>query len=291
MLSATWRHRRRIELSPAERGLPGVWHLGRYNYVRAGRALPPHQHGRAMEICLLVRGRQVYEVGGRRHVLTGGDVFVTFPGEVHGTGGAPEEKGVLYWLILELPPVARPWLGLPREARGALQAALRGLPRRQFRGSWRLRAGLDGLTARLLRPPEPLDAVVLANEVVAFLLELVRNAAQPAGGGSGRAGALAPVLARIAAQVGEPLPLAALAAEAGLSLPRFKARFKAELGVPPAEYVQRARVAEAERRLRETDVSVTRLAHDLGFASSQYFATVMKRYTGRTPSALRRRAG
>jgi AraC-like DNA-binding protein len=85
----------------------------------------------------------------------------------------------------------------------------------------------------------------------------------------------------------EPLPLPALAAKAGLSLPRFKASFKEQFGVPPGEYVLRARVAEAVRRLRTTPQPVTRIAFDLGFSSSQYFATVVKRYAGRTPRELR----
>ena len=274
-------------LSAAEVGVPGVLHFGRYNYVSARRGLPPHQHRQAMEICVLVRGRQVYEVKGARYVLTGGDVFVTFPGEVHGTGGAPEEKGVLYWLILRMQPAAQPWLGLPGGQRRALRRALLELPRRHFRGSWRLRALLDSVTTRLLRPRSPLDSLALQNEVVAFLLELVRAANTAPRAGAGSARPLTRVLAHIAAHVGEPLPLSELAALAGLSMPRFKARFTSELGVPPGEYVLRARVAEAERRLRDTSQTITRIAFDLGFSSSQYFATVMKRYTGSTPGQLR----
>lgn len=274
-------------LSAAEVGVPGVLHFGRYNYASARRGLPPHHHGRAMEICVLVRGRQVYEVGGARYVLAGGDVFVTFPGEVHGTGGAPEEKGVLYWLILKMPPPAEPWLGLPAKHRRPLRQALLALPRRHFRGSWRLRALLDGMTGRLLRRRAALDELALQNDVVTFLLELVRTADVPPRAGAGSARPLTGVLAHIATHLGEPLPLAELAAKAGLSVPRFKARFTAELGVPPGEHVLRARVGEAERRLRETSQTVTRIAFDLGFSSSQYFATVIKRYTGRTPRQLR----
>jgi AraC-like DNA-binding protein len=51
----------------------------------------------------------------------------------------------------------------------------------------------------------------------------------------------------------------------------------------------RARVVRAEQLLRETERPITHIAHDLGFSSSQYFATVMKRYTRLSPSALRRR--
>ena len=105
-------------------------HFGRYNYLSARRGLPPHEHGRAMEICVLVRGQQIYEVAGERYLLSGGDVFVTFPGEVHGTGDAPEGKGVLYWLILKMSRGARPGVGLPPTQARALRQALIRLPRK-----------------------------------------------------------------------------------------------------------------------------------------------------------------
>lgn len=274
-------------LSAGEIGVPGVLHFGRYDYPSARRGLPPHEHNHAMEICVLVRGQQVYEVAGERYMLSGGDVFVTFPGEVHGTGDAPEGKGVLYWLILKMTPGSRPWLGLSTGHARALRHALIGLPRRHFRGSWRLRTLLDGVKARVLRPRAPLDKVALQNDVVAFLLELVHAAGSEARSRVDRTRPLGGVLAHITAHVGDPMPLAELAAMAGLSMPRFKARFREELGMPPGEYVLRARVAEAERRLRDTSQTITQIAFDLGFSSSQYFATVMKRYTGQTPRQLR----
>lgn len=46
------------------------------------------------------------------------------------------------------------------------------------------------------------------------------------------------------------------------------------------------RLAEAERLLTANRMSVTSVALELGFPSSQHFATVFRRATGRTPSAF-----
>jgi AraC-like DNA-binding protein len=51
------------------------------------------------------------------------------------------------------------------------------------------------------------------------------------------------------------------------------------------------RVEEARRRLASPGASITTISYELGFSSSQYFATVVKRYTGRTPGQLRAVAG
>ena len=80
-----------------------------------------------------------------------------------------------------------------------------------------------------------------------------------------------------------------LAEIAGLSPSRFKASFKEEFGVPPAEYALRARVVEAHRRLSKPDATVIRVAFDLGFSFSQYFASVFRRFTNFTPREAMKR--
>jgi AraC-like DNA-binding protein len=62
-------------------------------------------------------------------------------------------------------------------------------------------------------------------------------------------------------------------------------------GIPPAEYALRLRIAEARRRLVESGATVTQVATDLGFSSSQYFATSFKRLMNMTPREAARRGG
>ncbi|HEY3377167.1 MAG TPA: helix-turn-helix transcriptional regulator, partial [Armatimonadota bacterium] len=78
------------------------------------------------------------------------------------------------------------------------------------------------------------------------------------------------------------LPLDTLAELLNLSTSRFKAKFKLEVGIPPAEYIMRRRLDRAKTLLCAGH-SVTTTAYALGFPSSQYFATAFKRYTGQRP--------
>ena len=66
----------------------------------------------------------------------------------------------------------------------------------------------------------------------------------------------------------------------------MEARFREELGMPPHEYILRRRIDRAAALLAAGRSSVTEVAYDLGFSSSQYFAMVFKRFTHRTPSQL-----
>ena len=275
--------RERIVMRPAARGLRGILQLGRYNHISARPGLREHQHCRAMEICFLVKGRQTYSVRGNIYALRGGDVFVTFPDEVHSTGGLPQEKGVLYWMVLAVPEKGEPFIGLPEHEGAALLRTLRGIPLRHFRGSWKMKEHLDSFTRLYHEPSNPLRACALANHAVAFLLEVIGCARNPARRNPVRP--LSPLLDHIQSHLGEPLGVPELAKRAGLSEARFKVRFKEETGIPPGEYVQRARIEEARRRLAAKDATITRIAFDLGFSSSQYFTTVFKRFTGKSPRA------
>jgi AraC-like DNA-binding protein len=99
-------------------------------------------------------------------------------------------------------------------------------------------------------------------------------------------GSASPLMQRILRYIddhlGEPVRVARLAQVARLSESRCKARFKREIGVPPAEFWLRKKVERAMVLLKSR--SVTSVAYDLGFSSSQYFATVFKRYMLVNPS-------
>lgn len=278
----------RVELQRPRTGVPNLLLFGRYAHTKAHPGLDTHAHAAAIEICYLVKGRQTYRVGRRDYVLRGGDVFLTFPNEAHSTGSNPQEKGVLYWLILRIPRARAPFLGLPPALARPLVRALLQLRHgnRHFRGDWDMKADLDAALAAGMAPATPLRATHIANRVVAFLLRLLACAhAAPSPPVDHR---LRDVVLFIEQNLAEPLTIRDLASRTGLSLSRFKTRFKEETGVPPMEYILRARIAAARQRLTRGKTTVTDTAYALGFSSSQYFATVFKRFTGERPSTHRR---
>ena len=131
----------------------------------------------------------------------------------------------------------------------------------------------------------------LCNRLVAFLLDVLdARAKSSAGIGVGR---FAEVIHHMRTHLDDPdqLIMDILSSVAGLSPSRFKALFKEVWGIPPAEYALRLRIGEARRRLVESGATVTQVAMDLGFSSSQYFATSFKRFTNMTPREAARRGG
>jgi AraC-like DNA-binding protein len=73
-----------------------------------------------------------------------------------------------------------------------------------------------------------------------------------------------------------------------LSYRQLTRHFIAHIGLPPKQYQQQVRLEEIKRLLRETSVSITTLAHEFGYPSSQHFSAQFKRATGLTPNNYRR---
>ena len=264
--------------------LPGVIMFGRYQYAAAQTGLPPHLHQRAIEICYLERGEQTYRVGGTLYRLRGHDQFFTRPGESHDTAHLPQERGILYWIILSLGP-GRRFLGLERPQAARLKRELRTMPHRHFRAHPdcpRLLAEICDLLLEHRRRGKSDDFRRL--RLQALLLDYLTLSIRASHHGAH--GTASPLLQRVLAYVDahlhEPVRVPRLAEVARLSESRLKIRFKQEIGVPPAEYWLRKKLERAMLLLK--DHNVTEVAYALGFSSSQYFATVFKRYQLVSPS-------
>ncbi|MEX0362259.1 MAG: helix-turn-helix transcriptional regulator, partial [Allomuricauda sp.] len=66
----------------------------------------------------------------------------------------------------------------------------------------------------------------------------------------------------------------------------FKSWFKQHFGAPPKAYINRLKIERAKEELLKSN-SITEVAYNLGFSTSQYFATTFKKYTGMSPKVFR----
>lgn len=92
----------------------------------------------------------------------------------------------------------------------------------------------------------------------------------------------------LAARFAEDIKLEELARLTGLSVFHFARAFKRTTGVSPHAYLVELRVEYARRLLETTDRTVTEIAFEVGYESSQSLARVFVNKTGLSPSAYRR---
>ncbi len=265
-------------------GFRDVAVLGRYEYASAHQPLARHSHGNMIEICLLESGHQNYIVEGKEYSLVGGDVFLTRPYEKHGSGSCLEEKGVLYWLLIHIPKSRQRFLSLsPAQGKCIVQQLSHFCPR-HFKGNTKLKNTLNQIFTVFHNKADPLRIVNLQNLLLRFLLDTLACASQNKD--KNPSPEIRLILSYIDQHLFEMIPLSALADEMSLSLSRFKVRFKKEIGIPPAQYIMGKKIEKSKQLLSSGRYSVTDIAMQLGFSSSQYFSTVFKQYTGLPPSQI-----
>ncbi|UQA33323.1 GlxA family transcriptional regulator [Streptomyces sp. HNA39] len=93
----------------------------------------------------------------------------------------------------------------------------------------------------------------------------------------------------IHADPGAPHTIADLARNARLSPRHLQRRFTAEIGMPPASYVERVRVEAAQRALAEGHDPVEAIARYCGFGTSETLRRTFQRHLGIAPSDYRAR--
>lgn len=79
-----------------------------------------------------------------------------------------------------------------------------------------------------------------------------------------------------------------MAALVGLGTTLFNEKVKSYSGFSPINYLINIRITEAIKLLKKPDISLTDIALDTGFYSSQHFSTTFKKLTGYTPSEFRK---
>jgi AraC family L-rhamnose operon regulatory protein RhaS len=255
--------------------------------------LKPHRHPQAFEICLILSGEVEWEAGGQNHLLRAGDVFVTQPGELHAGRDSAMQPCSLYWIKLAADIDRRYWQKFDREAVVRLRSRMRSLPRRLRGGDAAMRPLLEMLFEEHRR--DRLDGYGEALSVAAaeailrhFLIEIFRSADRADSGDPADClpGAVQHAIELIR-RSDQCLSNCQISATVRERPNRLNQLFVNHLGMTITQFSVRERIRLARSSLRLTGKSVTEIANELGFCSSQHFATTFKRLTGMRPSDYR----
>ncbi len=259
--------------------------VGRTRISQARRpGLPGHSHPGVFEIFLFERGEAQWWAENEVHQLVTGNVYVNRPGERHGSMGLSLRPCGYCWL--QFAPSGSRLPGMPvRQSRRILRA----LSNRRVRSFLVPSATADHFLKiwAIHVTPGP-DAALRVRAHLHLLLADLAECIEKYTGSRHQTFAIRKVLRRIHADPGSDHTVRTLAALAGFGHTQFDKRFFAETGFNPGDYVRRRRIELAKKRLRDGRASITELAAELGFSSSQHFATVFKKLEGMRPSEFRR---
>jgi AraC family transcriptional regulator len=260
--------------------VPEVVDLGeRWEY--AGSREQPHQH-RHWEIGYATEGGSELHVGKERKLQLRPGSFWSVPaGTIHWLRRGPESRHHGLVVGLQLPVIAT------RHSEWNLRDLIRGvvvLHEVQQLKPLFSRIVTEGAT------PSHYQAAALRLGVDALLLEIVRASidGNERAASAGMHPAVSRALNVLQTRFRESWTLQSLAKESGISRARLAQLFRQQVGSSIHKVLNEVRVEHARRLLQESGLSVSEIALDCGFATSQHFARIFRGLTGSSAAEYRR---
>ena len=266
-----------------ESGLPELPEVGKLQVKNAAWPMPMESHPDAVEFLLLRSGCKQIQVEDRLYEMQGGDLLVVFPGERHGAEDFVQNRTSLAYLLMAVPTEIPRFCMLEEEERSALWEQLKLLKGRMLKVSPSVCRTMDRLFDHV-NTGLPLERARIRTGLMRFLFQILEEAGEE---DKSLPADIAAVI-RYIREAREEMPdIAKMAALVNLSESRFKQKFKQATGIPPAEFTVRENIRESQTLLKDPARTVTSIAMELGFSSSQHFSVLFRKYTGLSPIQYR----
>lgn len=240
---------------------------------------PIHLHN-AMELTLIIEGTATAAQDGKTHPLHSGDLFVSFPNQVHGyTDSDPALKS-----CIAIIPVV-PHLSSFHRSIDQKVPIHPVLSQKDWNGTDFLTLMTQALADTKTASSQVMQGYILL--IVGKLLPLLSLKDAPAESFS----ALQSVLLYLNEHFQEPMTRDSLADAVGYNRSYISHLFSDSLQTTLTDYLTTLRLDAAERMLLYSSVPVSQIAMSLGFGSIRSFNRVFQSSYGQSPSAFRRSSG
>ena len=276
--------RRVVDLT--DEGLPEIPTLGVNRSVRTNEGSVQHRHD-CLELTYCVRGSVKFDCNGRAYTILPGGMFVSTPKDVHGIRNYP--KGAkIYWIFLRLPKRGESFFGLDEGESRWFADSIRSFPRKTFVVSSEVQAAFERLFRVLDTEREGSVArrLKLRTAALQLVIAIVEAGVEPSD--YDEDARFRAVIDRMRRIPQKEFPMEALTDELKCSLNTVISRFRRFTGLPPQAFLMKCRIHKAMDLLKDQSRTITDIAEELGFASSQHFATRFRQETGKTPRDWRR---
>lgn len=284
-----WEKNKQV-LTYNEHNVTGLNNFAHHNITSSVSADPSHYHSDIVEIHCMIKGERIVYIEGdegrSRHTIYGNEAFLTFPYEIHQNGDSSQSPCEFYAFQINLRDRDN-LLCLDKENSNYLYNLLMSMKHRHvvltssdiavLRRSFNLLSSMD---------EHDIKTAVLT--LSSFLFNLKYMTPVKHGTKDDLSENIQKVILYISQNLVAKISLEKLAEISGFSLSHFKTKFKEETGMPPAEYITLQKIKYAKKLLETTDMSVTELAYELGFSSSNYFSSVFKKILNITPQQYKK---
>ncbi|MFO7936495.1 MAG: helix-turn-helix domain-containing protein, partial [Kiritimatiellia bacterium] len=256
--------------------------LGYSHYSSVRPVVERHTHPGCVEISLCVRGSLTFECEDQEYTLMPSEMLVVQPSTHHRLITNPKGM-ILYWLFFRLELDKDTLLKLPKAESVLLRRKLTSVPLQVFSTSPQMQNSFNHLFSVYDETKSgSFRTLIMRTSVLALLLATIESSRNVEG--RPKYDGMLEAIERIKINPEIDYNLDELARDVSLSRSLFNTRFKQLTGFPPYAFILSCKMQKAKQLLSRDDISVTDVAYELGFSSSQHFAMHFKREFGMTPS-------
>lgn len=264
--------------------IPGLHMIGYSSRNEVPALLQPHYH-HGMEFVVVLKGRQQYFASEHVYPLHGGDIFMSFPDEIHGNEQLSRELCEFIWFQLDFTSPDF-FLGLTPPFSEHLYERLSTYRNRITHVSQK-DLGLLRNSFEKLCSADMNERTLGYSCFLEFLLknfccnhnDLMETDPQSA---------LSNALHYIHSHLTENPTTEQIAGSCSLSASQLHKIFLEQTGATPHAYIMNLKIDTAKILLKDPLNTITDVAYQLNFSSGNHFASVFKKYTGDTPTEYRR---
>lgn len=267
----------RIVLTKQELDLPGIRLFATHNIHNAIFPHIPHYHENTFEFTFVSKGTISFYTQETEYEVSGGNIFVSFPDEVHSTNEAPITLNEQYWFQVDISD-PKNLLFLNEETAKQLIEDLKSIKRHIVSTDIKETRPLIEKAFELALSDG--NRLLIAGYLIIFFQLMIAAAKEER---YYLTNDIEAAVRYIEEHVTEELSLHTLAGICNLSVSQFKQKFRRIVGVSPRNYINKKKVKFSKLLLLQ-NIPVTEVAMKLNFNTSSYFSTVFKKYTTLTPS-------
>ncbi len=256
---------------------------------------PVRARGGLQIVCIL-EGKFEWLIENQRHVLYPNDVVVLCPWQAYGSPTGTLEIGSLAWIALEPESFdfnkelfLGPWSAIG-EADQKLMGRLLITQSPMILNNLKVIYELIQQLETEVKQAEFAYQTRVNQLLDELLVTIVRQLGQQQNQRRDFPQAFAQLEQMLRDSLDHPWTVEEMATVVGLGSTAFTEKVKSFSGFSPLNYLINIRIAEAMKQLRQTAKSLTDIALDTGFYSSQHFSTTFKKLTGYTPGHFRKRS-
>ncbi len=260
--------------------------LNYFGYEKSSSAIAQideHHHGDCYEILYHVKGEQDYWVEKEYYKLKGKELLIIHPGEIHGSNGMLSERKVYYSLVFPLPQATENYLGMSEVDTKKVFHIFNG-PRRHFP----VEEDIGKYFRQIMMAAESGAGLKTAEITLNFLNILRAIAASYESAPPKIPEYIKQLQKMIASKPAFKIDYDQFLLSYQIEKTYLAQEFLKHVGVTIKNYTIACQIDLAEELLRTTDLSVTQIAYEAGFSSSQHFATMYKKFRNISPSQYRK---